>query len=47
MLDVHAHLSKAEVIGYFGGLCFKSKVTNQQIIIIQSAVPCESLIGNA
>jgi len=46
MLDVHAHLSEYEVIGYLGGFCFESKTTNQRYIIIQSAVACESLIDD-
>lgn len=35
MLDVHAHLSEKEVIGYLGGFFFDSKITNQKYIIIQ------------
>jgi hypothetical protein len=46
MLDVHAHLSEKEVIGYLGGFFFDSKITNQKYIIIQSAVPCESIIDD-
>lgn len=55
MLNIHAHLSEYEVIGYLGGFCFDSKTSSTKCkkssfkytlidLLIQSAYPCESLI---
>lgn len=46
MLNIHAHLSEYEVIGFLGGHCFQNQTTNQKDLIIHSVYPCDSLIEN-